>query len=182
MRGGFPAFLLAGARCLRAALSGEAARRQRDGQRAGQRAVTRSPVTRAARGQRDGQRESSAKRKTGSGQSSALQPIKSPECRHASAQKTRSNYSAKGSSEPLPTVLLSKLHTIDTTPLPHVARRSSRSSFSLRPQAANCLWALARGDRFDASVPDDARAGFLDAICARDGPLRDLVRLVPMAL
>ena len=46
MRGGFPAFLLAGARCLRAALSGEAARRQRDGQRAGQRAVTRSPVTR----------------------------------------------------------------------------------------------------------------------------------------
>jgi len=68
MRGGIPAFLLAGARCLRAALSGEAARRQRDGQRAGQRAVTRSPVTRAARGQRDGQRESSAKRKTGSGQ------------------------------------------------------------------------------------------------------------------
>ena len=67
MRGGFPAFLLAGARCLRAALSGEAARRQRDGQRARQRAVTRSPVTRAARGQRDGQRESSAKRKTGSG-------------------------------------------------------------------------------------------------------------------
>ena len=68
MRGGIPAFLLAGARCLRAALSGEAARRQRDGQRARQRAVTRSPVTRAARGQRDGQRENSAKRKTGSGQ------------------------------------------------------------------------------------------------------------------
>ena len=108
MRGGIPAFLLAGARCLRAALSGEAARRQRDGQRAGQRAVTRSPVTRAARGQRDGQRESSAKRKTGSGQSSALQPIKSPECRHASAQKTRSNYSAKGSSEPLPFLVWKK--------------------------------------------------------------------------
>ena len=85
MRGGIPAFLLAGARCLRAALSGEAARRQRDGQRARQRAVTRSPVTRAARGQRDGQRENSAKRKTGSGQaarSSLSNRRKAPTHRH----------------------------------------------------------------------------------------------------
>ena len=54
-------------------------------QRAGQRAVTRSPVTRAARGQRDGQRESSAKRKTGSGQaarSSLSNRRKAPTHRH----------------------------------------------------------------------------------------------------
>ena len=91
MRGGFPAFLLAGARCLRRAAR-EAARGHAVTSHAGSARAAR----RAARKQR--------KKKNGQRSSSALQPIKSPECRHASAQKTRSNYSAKGSSEPLPSL------------------------------------------------------------------------------
>ena len=133
MRGGFPAFLLAGARCLRAALSGEAARRQRDGQRARQRAVTRSPVTRAARGQRDGQRENSAKRKTGSGQaarSSLSNRRKAPTHRHRkpaqiTARKAAVNPSLKTRDE-ISRVMLSSPQ--------HPTRRRRRRRRASRPR------------------------------------------------
>ena len=85
-------------RCLERRGSAKAARRAARGAARGHAVTSHAGSARAARRAARKQR----KKKNGQRSSSALQPIKSPECRHASAQKTRSNYSAKGSSEPLP--------------------------------------------------------------------------------